>query len=65
MAIKTILLALLLILAYFLGQSHCRNETAIKEIEVIKYVKTKQNEILVSPNADKHELLNLMRSNRL
>ena len=65
MLIRIIILALLLISAYFLGQSHCQTRTITKEIEVIKYVTTKQNKILSHPNADKHELLSLMHNNQL
>ena len=62
---KVILLAILLLFSYFLGRSHCQVDTKIKEVEVIKYVKSKQEEILSRPHASKLKLLELMRANKL
>ncbi len=62
---KALILAMLLLFSYFLGRSHCQVDTVIKEVEVVKYVKFKQEEILSRPNASKLKLLELMRSGEL
>ncbi len=62
---KAFIWAILLSFSYFLGRSHCQVDTKIKEVEVIKYVKSKQEEILSRPHSSKLELLELMRTNQL
>lgn len=65
MYLRVIILALLLIFSYFLGQSHCQNKIITKEIEVVRYVKAQENKILSRPHASKPELLELMRQQKL
>ena len=62
---KVLILAMLLLFSYFLGRSHCQVDTIVKKVEVIKYVKSKQEEILSRPHASKLKLLELMRANKL
>lgn len=65
MWMRIVVWALLLIFSYFLGQAHCQNQVVTQQIEVIKYVKTKQAEIVARPHAAKPELLKLMRDGKL
>ena len=65
MYLRVIILAVLLIFSYFLGQSSCQNKIITKEIEVVRYVKSQENQILSRPHAAKPELLELMRNGKL
>lgn len=65
MYLRVIILALLLIFSYFLGQSHCQNKIITKEIEVVRYARSQENKILSRPHASKPELLELMRKQQL
>lgn len=65
MYLRVIILALLLLFSYFLGQSHCQNKIITKEVEVIRYAKTQDNKIMAQPHAAKPELLELMRQQQL
>lgn len=57
---------------YLLGRSHSevkivreKGEEIIREVEVIKYVEKEKSKIWRKPNADRTDLLKLMRENRL
>lgn len=50
---------------YFLGHAHCQNRVTTKQVEVIRYVKQQKVNILSRPNADKSELLELLRADKL
>ncbi len=65
MRLRIIILALLLIFSYFLGQSQCQNKIITKQVEVVKYVKNKEAEILAEPHAAQSELLELMHRGQL
>ncbi len=65
MKVKVLIYAFCLLFAYYLGYSQDKIQIVEKQVEVVKYVHTKQNKILSSPNADKSDLLKLMRDNRL
>ena len=57
--------ALVCILFYKLGQGRCQVETLVKEKEVIRYVEKQKSDIYSRPNANRTELLELMRNNKL
>ncbi|MBQ9235128.1 MAG: hypothetical protein IJ184_01495 [Alphaproteobacteria bacterium] len=65
MIIKVLIYALIIIFSYFLGYANSKVITLEKQVEVIKYVHTKQNRILSAPHAAKPELLELMRGGLL
>jgi len=65
MKIKVLVYAFCLLFAYYLGYSQAKIQIVEKQVEVIKYVQTKQNKIQSAPNASKSDLLKLMRRNRL
>ena len=56
---------LICFLFYKLGQGRCQVETLIKEKEVIRYVEKQKSYIYSRPNANRAELLELMRRNKL
>ena len=55
--------------AYYLGYNAGANNTRVeyvtKEIEVIKYVETERGKIYSAPNANRVQLLDFMRKNKL
>ena len=65
MKVKVLVYAVCLLFAYYLGYSQAKVQIVEKQVEVIKYVQTKQNQIQSAPHASKLELLELMRRNRL
>ena len=65
MRMRIIILALLLVFSYFLGQAHCQKKVVTKQVEVVKYVKAKEAKIMAQPHAVKSELLELMRRGQL
>ncbi len=65
MQLRILILALLLIFSYFLGQSHCQNQIVTKQVKVVRYVKNKEAKILAEPHAAQSELLELMRRGQL
>lgn len=57
---------------YFLGRSHSevkiireKGKEIIKEVEVIKYVEKEKAKIWAKPNANRDDLLKLMRNGEL
>ena len=50
---------------YLLGVSHCKQKQLSHKVEVIKYVKNKEIEILSAPNIGKSDLLKLMYEHKL
>ena len=65
MKIKILVYAVCLLFAYYLGYSQAKIQVVEKQVEVIKYVQTKQNKIQSAPHASKHDLLKLMRRGTL
>ncbi len=65
MYIRIVVLILLLLSVYYVGVSHCHQKNLSQKLKETNYVKTKEAEILSAPNADKSELLNLMRYGKL
>lgn len=65
MKVKVLVYAICLLFAYYLGYTQAKVQIVEKQVEVIKYVQIKQNQILSAPPASKFELLELMRHNRL
>ena len=61
MYFRIIILAVLLLFSYFLGQSHCQNKIVTEQVKVVKYVKAQENKIMASAHSSKPELLELMR----
>lgn len=50
---------------YLYGKSQVKTQIIEKQVEVIKYVAKKRAQIQAKPNANRDELLELMRSGRL
>lgn len=50
---------------YYLGQSQRTVEYVTKRVETIKYVEKKRAAIHSKPNADRHDLLELMHYGKL
>lgn len=50
---------------YLYGRSCVKTQIIEKQVEVIKYVAQKRAEIQARPNAERTELLELMRAGRL
>lgn len=50
---------------YLYGKSQAKIEVVEKQVEVIKYVSQKRAKIQALPNANRDELLKLMRSGEL
>lgn len=65
MKVKVLVYAVCLLFAYYLGYSQAKVQIVEKQVEVIKYVQIKQNQILSAPPASKSELLELMREGKL
>ena len=65
MYVRITLFALLLMAVYYVGVLHCNQKNISQKLEETRYVKTKEIEILSTPNADKSALLNLMQHNKL
>ena len=65
MYFRIIILAVLLLFSYFLGQSHCQNKIVTERVKVVKYVKAQENKIMARAHASKPELLELMRRQQL
>lgn len=65
MKIKVLVYAICLLFAYYLGYTQAKVQIVEKQVEVIKYVQIKQNQILSAPPASKPELLELMRNGKL
>lgn len=65
MKIKILVYAGCLLFAYYLGYSQAKIQVVEKQVEVIKYVQIKQNQIQSAPHASKHDLLELMRHGKL
>ena len=61
---KIILLALILIFSYFLGQSQCKIKTSTQKLKEVKYATLREKTIMAEPHADKFELLELMRNSK-
>lgn len=71
-AVSMFLIAALCAACYMLGRSHSevkiikeQGKEVIKQVEVIKYVEKEKAKIWVKPNADRADLLNLMRGGEL
>ena len=71
-AVSMFLIAALCAACYMLGRSHSevkiikeQGKEVIKQMEVIKYVEKEKAKIWVKPNADRADLLNLMRGGEL
>lgn len=71
-AVSMFLIAALCAAYYMLGRSHSevkiikeQGKEVIKQVEVIKYVEKEKAKIWVKPNADRADLLNLMRGGEL
>ena len=52
-------------LSYQLGKSNARVQIVTKQVEVVKYVEKKKAAIYSKPNADRADLLKLMRAGLL
>ncbi len=65
MKVRVFVYAGCLLFAYYLGYAQAKVQIVEKQVEVIKYVQTKQNQILSAPPASKLELLELMRRGKL
>lgn len=65
MKVKVLVYAFCLLFAYYLGYSQAKMQVVEKQVEVIKYVQIKQNQILSAPPASRLELLELMRHGQL
>jgi hypothetical protein len=63
--VVAILMSVLMVTAYALGQKQCRVQVVTKQTEVIKYVYRKNKELMARPRADRAELLELMRHGTL
>ncbi|MBR1600788.1 MAG: hypothetical protein IJ677_04345 [Alphaproteobacteria bacterium] len=50
---------------FLYGKSMAKTQMVEKQVEVIKYVSEKRAKIQARPNANRDELLELMRKNRL
>ena len=61
---KVIILALLLLFSYFLGQSQCQVTASTQQLEEIKNVRKVEKKVLAQPSASKSELLKLMRNGK-
>ena len=71
-AVSLMLLTVLFLSCYILGQSHCEIKTLtqekkeiIREVEVVKYVEKEKAKIWAKSNAAYDELINLMQANKL
>lgn len=68
-AILGVVLAAILLGAYYLGYSAGTNNTRVeyvtKEVEVVRYVDKKKSSIYSKPNASRTALLKLMQDNKL
>ena len=66
---KNALIAILFMLcwlgAYMLGRSHSEVKIVKEQVEVVKYVEKVRADIYSRPNANRDELLKLMRQNVL
>lgn len=51
--------------SYVLGRSHAETKIVKQQVEIIKYVAKKRAEIAAKPNANRDDLLKLMRDNKL
>ena len=65
MKVKVLVYAICLLFAYYLGYTQAKVQIVEKQVEVIKYVQIKQNQILSAPPASKLELLELMHRGQL
>ena len=70
--LQALFLTVLCLMSYLLGRSHSevkiikeRGREIIKEVEVIKYVEKEKAQIWSQPNADRDDLLKLMRDGQL
>lgn len=71
-AAGAMLILALCLACYLLGRAQAetkiikeKGEEIIREVEVIKYVEKEKSKIWRKPNADRTDLLKLMRENRL
>ena len=64
-AMVVVLFVACLVGAYLLGRSHSELKIVKEQIEVVKYVEKARADIYSRPNANRDELLKLMRQNVL
>ena len=67
---KIILSAICVVVAafsggYMCGRSQAKTQIVEREVEVIKYVAQKRAKVQAQPNADRTELIELMRKGKL
>jgi hypothetical protein len=62
---RLVVICLAVICFYYLGISHCKQKELSQKVEVVKYVKNAEIQILAAPNAHKSDLLKLMYDNKL
>ena len=63
--VKLILVLIFGVGCYFLGKAHTETKIITKQVEMIKYVEQKREQIYMRPNADRSSLLKLMRNEKL
>ena len=61
---RIILIALVLILSYFLGYSQCQFKNSTQQLGKIKHVSQLEKEIMAQPPVGKSDLLELMHRSK-
>lgn len=65
MYLRIVLFISAVVCCYFLGLSHCQNQTITMKLKEVKHVQKTTAAIQAVPHASKSELLELMRSGKL